>query len=337
MILALRYARALLRQFRGTLIGLSTLVLSGALTIAATPLAQLGGARPTLDSALYAAWMALFAEQVFNSTEHWHLEALSAIFPLAGAIVVGEGVVRLGLLLMSRRQGDKEWQRVVASTYRDHVVLCGLGHMGFRMLEYLLERGVPVVAIEKDPQARFLSRARARKVPVILADMKDDDALAEAQVAHARVVIAATNDDLANIEVALDARRMNPRVKIAMRQFDPEIAKKLQAGFAVDVAFSSSAVAAPIVAAQALGVNTPLPQLSRDELRLESSELLLAAGSPLVGLAVSDAERRHGIKIVLVRKPAAAFIVAPGDLTLAAGDALVCVGDAHALARAGRS
>jgi len=177
--------------------------------------------------------------------------------PLFGAVVVGEGVVRLGLLLMSRRPGDKEWQKVVASTYRDHVVLCGLGHMGVRILEYLVERGTAVVVIEKNAEARYMSNARSAKVPVI---------------------IAATNDDLANIEVALDARRLNPKIRIAMRQFDPEIAAKLQAGFSIDFAFSSSAVAAPIIAAQALGVSTPLVHMSKGDVALETIELDITAG-----------------------------------------------------------
>ena len=36
---------------------------------------------------------------------------------------------------------------VMASTYRDHVILCGLGHLGFRVLLHLREGGALVVAL----------------------------------------------------------------------------------------------------------------------------------------------------------------------------------------------
>jgi voltage-gated potassium channel len=318
MMLALRYGSAVLGQFKGTLLALLALVALGATVFASSPLP--GGA-PSLDSAAYAAWMALFAEQVFNVTGHLPLEVLTALYPLFGAVVVGEGVVRLGLLLMSRRQGDKEWQKVVASTYRNHVILCGLGHMGFRVLEYLRAQGVPTIVIEKDAGGRFVSKARSLKVPVLIADMKDDESLVDAQVQHARVVIAATNDDLANIEVALDARRMNPGVRIAMRQFDPEIASKLQAGFSVDFAFSSTAVAAPIIAAQALGLNAPLPQVSKDAVRLESQEIVVRKAQ-----TVNALETAFAVKIVLMKSQASWGMPKPQAL-LSVGDVCIAVGE----------
>src|SRR5215475_7714672 len=71
---------------------------------------------------------------------------------LVGAILVGAllykitpqtalGVVRFALLMVSRRRGEKEWMLVKASTYRNHVVLCGLGHLGYRVLMQLVGQG----------------------------------------------------------------------------------------------------------------------------------------------------------------------------------------------------
>ncbi len=293
------YARVLLRQFRGTLIALVTVVALGATLFAVSPLQALGGRRPDIDSALYAAWMALFAETVFLAVDHWYLEALAAVFPLFGAIVVGEGVVRLGLLLMARRQGDEEWMKVVASTYSNHVVLCGMGHLGIRVLEHLVEQNVPVVCIEKAPDGNMLSKARELKVPVIARDMRDDDALRSAGVERAKLIIIATNDDLANLEVALDARRMNPTIKTAMRQFEQQIAQKLQSSFDVSYAFSSAAVAAPIVAAKALGLYASGPQVEAKAPQMTTVEVRVADGSPLAGKSIADIEVAHALKVVL--------------------------------------
>lgn len=320
----------LLRQFRGTLIALVAIVAFGATLFAVSPLKALGGQRPDIDSAIYAAWMALFAETVFLAVDHWYLEALAAIFPLFGAIVVGEGVVRLGLLLMARRQGDEEWMKVVASTYSNHVVLCGMGHLGLRVVEHLVEQNVPVVCIEKAPDGNMLSKARALKVPVIARDMRDDDALRSAGVERAKLIIIATNDDLANLEVALDARRMNPSIKTAMRQFEQQIAQKLQSSFNVSYAFSSAAVAAPIVAAKALGLYATGPQVENIAPQMTTRELRVADGSPLLGQSVSDIERAHALKIVLTFEGGSWQVPRP-DTRVALGAQVMVFGASDAL------
>ena len=45
---------------------------------------------------------------------------------------------------------------------------------------------------------------------------------------------------------------MNPNIRVVMRLFDQRIAQKIAGALTVDAAFSSSALAAPIVAAMSL-------------------------------------------------------------------------------------
>ena len=66
---------------------------------------------------------------------------------------------------------------------------------------------------------------------------------------RARAIIVATNDDMANLEVAMDARRLNKNVRVLLRLFDQQIAQKIAGALAIDGAFSASALAAPIIAA----------------------------------------------------------------------------------------
>jgi Trk K+ transport system NAD-binding subunit len=141
---------------------------------------------------------------------------------------------------------------VKASTYRDHVVVCGLGHVGYRILLELLEQGASVVAIEKNAEGRFVADAKATGTPVLIRDMKEDQALIDAGVEHARIMIVASDDDLANVEVALDSRRLNPQIRVVLRMFDQRIADKFKAAGLIDEAFSTAALAAPIVAGLAL-------------------------------------------------------------------------------------
>ena len=82
--------------------------------------------------------------------------------------------------------------------------------------------------------------------------MKEDQALIDAGIEHARAIVICANNSLANLEVALDARRMNSKIRVVMRLFDEQIVHKLSDAMDVDVAFSSSTLAAPIVAAMAM-------------------------------------------------------------------------------------
>src|SRR5262245_27340284 len=201
------YAVRMLREFRGTLLALGCMVLFGGLVF------HFSGSRPPLLVLCDPPWMLMLAPAVLPQ-DKWYLELLGGTYPLFGFILVGEGIVRLGMLMISRKEGEKEWMRVMASTYRDHVVLCGLGHLGFRILGQLVASSTPVVAIEKDGGGRFIDEARRTGVPILLRDMKDDQALVDAGVQHARAIVIATNDDMANLEVALDSRRMNPKIRI---------------------------------------------------------------------------------------------------------------------------
>jgi voltage-gated potassium channel len=318
------YVRAIVYEFRWTLLLVASAVLFGAILFAITPEPALNGARPSFDVALFGAWMALLSQPIMTPPPTWYLTAVDAIYPLIGVVLIGEGVVRVGLLIVSRQRGEKEWMRVMASTYRDHVVLCGAGRLGFRVLEQLLEQRREVVIIEKNPEARHLSAARATGVPVLVRDMTDDEALIQAGVPYASAIVIATNDDIANLEVATDARRMNPSIRVLLRMYDQAVAAKLSGVFGVDVAFSASALAATAVAGMTLGARV-LSACTIGGTAHVATELKVAPGCTLIGCSVGDVESAHAVR-VLARTPAGGAPVESPPLAssrLAAGDVLV--------------
>lgn len=105
-----------------------------------------------------------------------------------------------------------------------HVVLLGLGKVGSRVLEELLERGIPVVCIERDPEARGVGLARDKKVPTLIADVTEGGVLEAARIRRARAVLALTSSDGTNLEASLYARQLKPEVRVVMRLFDDEFA-----------------------------------------------------------------------------------------------------------------
>ena len=320
---ALLYALALVREFCWTLVAIVAAVLLGGALYAITPHAQLGGAPPSLMTSLYVAWMALFAEQTLTPPETWYLALLNGVYALLGFVLIGEGIVRFALLMLSREHGERWWMKVMASVFRDHVVVCGLGHFGYRVLGHLVANRVPAVAIERNPDSPFLSRAKDLGAPVLVRDMQEDQALVDAGVPHARAIIIATNDDLANLEVALDSRRLNPRIRILMRLFNQQLAPKLTSTFGLDAAFSSSALAAPTVAAMALGAHV-IATHAIGGVPHVALELTVESGSALHGATVAAVEAAHGLRVLARTPQSGAVVSAPSaDTVLAPGDALV--------------
>ncbi|MFM8889659.1 MAG: NAD-binding protein [Solirubrobacterales bacterium] len=100
---------------------------------------------------------------------------------------------------------------------RDHVVVVGMGQVGLRLCTYLRERGVGVVAIELEPEASAVRFARARKIPVLIGHGEDRGLLERVFLPRARALVAATADDLVNIEIAITADVVSPGKPVVLR------------------------------------------------------------------------------------------------------------------------
>ena len=134
----------------------------------------------------------------------------------------------------------------------DHVIICGLGHVGYRIaliLTRLGRRGTIIAReVRKDWQAAVESH-----FTVIVGDAREDELLCQAGIRQAQAILAVTNDDLANVSIALDAQRLNPRIAVTVRVFDQNLAAHLEKTIQIQRALSASALAVPAFAAAALG------------------------------------------------------------------------------------
>lgn len=298
--------------------------------------ARKDGAPPDFLESLFATYSLFGLESVYPMPRHWLARAVYFGYPLIGLLVVADTVVRATLLLFSRQENQKEWTRVLASTYRDHIILCGLGHVGYRILERLLHWHLDVVVIEKNTESGFLARTQQMGVPVLLLDARHEESLEAAGLTHARTLVIATNDDLANVEIALDARRLNPQIRVVLRMFDENIANKLRDAFHLEVAFSSAAAAAPLVAASVLDLDI-LGSFTLDGRELFTAKLVIGKTSALVGTSIATLSEHQRV-MVLSRKPVATqghLAPAPTE-QLEADDVVVLHGELDTLRRLAR-
>ena len=136
---------------------------------------------------------------------------------------------------------------------RHHVVVCGLGRVGTAVAVRLQSRGVPVIAIERRGDAPGVLRARQLKIPVVVAAATNGSAQEIAGISRADAVLAVTDDEAVNLEIALVAKDANPSVRVVARVFDHDLASRVERRLQLGATRSVSMLAAPAFAAVALG------------------------------------------------------------------------------------
>jgi Trk K+ transport system NAD-binding subunit len=182
--------------------------------------------------------------------------------------------------------------------------------------------GREVVGIEPEADSHFAQKAKALGIPVIAGNARLEETLISAGVKRADAIIPCTDDELTNLDIALNARELNPDIKVVLRMFDPELAERVEKGFGIHTAFSTSALAAPIFAAAAMRVNVQYSFYAGETL-LNLSELVVAERSPLIGQTVAEIEANLDLSVVCRQcgtthspHPEPGVRLAPGDRLL---------------------
>ena len=202
----------------------------------------------TLLRALYVTYTMVFGEHLLPFPQHWALQLLYVVLPPLGLVVILDGIVQFGGRILRRQPSDREWNLAMIETMRDHVIMCGLGKAGFRTLEVLARLGEQVCILEKNADCPNLAWARQRGFPTVVGSGREHGIFERLGADRAKSIILATDDDLANLEMALDARKVNPDIHVVLRLFDQQLANKIRASFDIPVAISTTAVAAPLFA-----------------------------------------------------------------------------------------
>ncbi|HEV3235445.1 MAG TPA: NAD-binding protein [Gemmataceae bacterium] len=179
------------------------------------------------------------------------LKVFAAILRVSGAAITAAfTAIMANYLLRARLGGALEVRRIPDS---GHIVVCGLGSVGFRVIEELLNQGERVVAIEIAANNRFVATARRLGAAVIIGDATVPEVHRQAHSGTARAVVAGTNEEIINLEIALLVRSINPLQRVVLRLSDADLAKMLRESANVRLAVSVSTLAAPAFVAALFG------------------------------------------------------------------------------------
>jgi Trk K+ transport system NAD-binding subunit len=234
-----------------------------------------------------------YGDYTYAAQSPW-LKVFAIILIILGVSLVSTSFALFTNILVSRRIEQSLGRRRVPGMV-DHIVVIGLGSVGIRVVEGLLAAGKKVVVVEQDDNNRYLARARALGVPVVIADATQHQTHTAVNLADASAVAILTSADLTNIETGLSVRESLQdrwdQVPVVLRVFDRNLARMMERNFGFQHVRSTSALAAPWFVGASLGLDI-LETFYVDQQPFVVGQLRIAPGGGLRGLAMQDLSAR---------------------------------------------
>jgi len=244
----------------------------------------------------------------------WAKVFLSVLKLAGAAIIAAFTAIFTNYLIRARLGGALEVRRVPDG---GHVVVCGLGNVGYRCVEELVALGERVAAIDRVNDNPFIATCRRKGVPTFVGDATIPEVLRQTRVESAKSVIAATDSELANLEIALLVRELNPTQRVVVRLTEPEFAEAVRDAADIRYAVSIPALSAPAFAAALFGdrVHTLIRTAGHI---LVVVELVIQQNDPfLAGNAIASASNEYRFLPLAVNgkviESTTAISIKPGD------------------------
>jgi hypothetical protein len=128
-------------------------------------------------------------------------------------------------------------------THAGHVIVCGLGRIGQFVAEGLLERGERLVIVEKREDASAVHHLRTLGADVYIGDARLPRVLSDVGVRRAKALYSLVDDDYANLEIGLNARTFEPRLRLILRMFDEGMSRRVKEHLDIHLTLSMTAIA----------------------------------------------------------------------------------------------
>ena len=126
---------------------------------------------------------------------------------------------------------------------KNHVIVCGLGRLGYFIVKELLQKNEKVIVIEQNEDSNYIDYFRQLGAEVYLGDARLPKVIKDVNVAEAKAVISVINNDSLNLEIGLNARSHQPNIKLILRIFDDQMADKIKDYLKIYHSLSASAIA----------------------------------------------------------------------------------------------
>ena len=262
-----------------------------------------------------------FTDMPSNNT----LDIFPIIVPLIGLPIIslfGLRIVTIIRLFFIRSERGQEWQEaVVRYTVQEHIIICGLGRIGYRVARRLSQQqNLPLVGItiQSDPLVETLM---AEGMPVILGNIEDQEILSKAGIERATIVIVCTDDDWTNLGTTVLVQKLNPHARVVLRLFEDALMAEIQSKFKLDAVISRSAVAATTFTYAAIGGEI-VETFKLVNYNYILAQIPLGPTSPMLGRTIGEVAQEQDVTVVCHHRGQTLSIEPDPNLSLSCYDTI---------------
>jgi voltage-gated potassium channel len=277
---------------------------------------------PLIDRPYIMLQMMILESPDLTVPRELHLVLFWYGMPLLFVYIAARGAADFVRVFFDKHERQDTWMAAIASTYRQHVIVFGAGHVGMRVIFELSQMGHDVVVIDNDPDDGIMEVLERLRVPMIIADGRTSQTLKQAGLPHAISFVACTGNDHVNLEAIMKARELNPDIRIVARVWDEQFSNQIKHFMNVQTVLSSSNLAAPAFAGAALGIEIT-QTLRVGDVEYSMAHITVEAECFLDGRSVGELQREENMDVVLYSKQDKAEVQPAHNVMVGAGDTLV--------------
>jgi TrkA-N domain/Ion channel len=126
---------------------------------------------------------------------------------------------------------------------KNHIIVCGLGKVGYFIVEQLLTKGEKVIIIEINEDSKHINYFRGLGAEVYIGDARQSKVMKDVNVEDAKALLSVIDNDALNLEIGLNARYLQPNLRLVLRIFDEEMTKHIKGLLNIELAYSASTIA----------------------------------------------------------------------------------------------
>ena len=270
----------------------------------------------------------LFGEFEFLAPIPWWMQFFSLGLTVVGTVFVGVLYALLTQALLSSR--FEFVKQRLPLPQGNHVVIVGMGRVGHKIATMLKQFKQPLAGITFVPD---FYQQYAAKIPLILGNHKQ--ALSNVNLERAKSVVLVTDDEIANLELALTTKALNSRLNLVIRTSGIRLSRHLTELLPEAQILGVYAAAAAVFAGAAFGENI-LSLLRLGNQPVLVTEYQIETDDTLEGLLLADIAYGYGVIPIMYQKPNHKPIMLPSDddgIRLKVGAKLVVLATIEGLRR----
>jgi len=256
------------------------------------------------------------------------LNQTEAVFLIVMIIVsVGAGASILQATVGAFINGDLAKGRVeqkLMERLKNHVIVYGYGHLGKYVVEKLDEIGLDYVVVTTDPQF-YSELVKGNTLVVLEHETRPIEALRQAGIERAGMLIVSHQNDSSNMLITLSARKLRPNMRIVSVVHDTDLIEAMK-GSGADIVIPSSVTVGHLLALSAATKDLVGIVFSEEIGTKEIARFSVFKSSKLIGRGLQELSTlatvigvvRGGAVVPGIFDPA--FRIAEGDTILVLGD-----------------